>query len=67
MRDLEESDDVEETTLFEDENDLEDTLAALSIRNQRKQIRHELTDPYVKTIFAALCAQLYLANEADSI
>jgi hypothetical protein len=55
MRDLEESDDVE------------DTLAALSIRNQRKQIRHELTDPYVKTIFAALCAQLYLANEADSI
>lgn len=50
MPDSEDSDNAEESANF-GYDDLEAPLAALSLRNQRKQIRHELTDPFVFHIF----------------
>jgi hypothetical protein len=46
-----EDSDVENDTTDFTEEDIKNSLDALSLRNQRKQIRHELTDPFVSTFY----------------
>lgn len=46
LSDAEASDNSQDFADFT-EDDIKDQLAELSLRNQRKQIRHELTDPFV--------------------